>query len=87
MVASISVNPIDVIKTRLQVINRKQGEPTYTGIIDCAQKIFNNEGVRAFYKGAVPRIIVIAPLFGIAQTVYFFGVAEWVLGLDNGAER
>ena len=84
MVASVAVNPADVIKTRLQVINRKQGEPTYTGIIDCAKKIFRNEGLKAFYKGAVPRIIVIAPLFGIAQTVYFVGVAEWMLGLEMG---
>ena len=84
MVASVAVNPADVIKTRLQVINRKQGEPTYTGIIDCAKKIFRNEGLKAFYKGAVPRIIVIAPLFGIAQTVYFIGVAEWMLGLEMG---
>ena len=84
MVASVAVNPADVIKTRLQVINRKQGEPTYTGIMDCAKKIFRNEGLKAFYKGAVPRIIVIAPLFGIAQTVYFVGVAEWMLGLEMG---
>jgi hypothetical protein len=28
-------------------------------------------------------MIVIAPLFGIAQTVYFIGVAEWVMGVDK----
>ncbi|EDO39174.1 predicted protein [Nematostella vectensis] len=82
MTASVAVNPLDVIKTRLQLLNRPQGEPNYNGIIDCAKKIYSNEGLAAFYKGAVPRMIVIAPLFGIAQTVYFVGVAERILGVD-----
>ena len=76
MTASLAVNPLDVIKTRLQVLKRVEGEPTYNGIIDCAAKIYRQEGITAFYKGAVPRMIVIAPLFGIAQMVYFVGVAE-----------
>lgn len=38
------------------------------------------EGPRAFFKGGACRVIVIAPLFGIAQTVYYFGVAEALLG-------
>ena len=42
----------------------------------------HQRGPRAFYKGAVPRMIVIAPLFGIAQTVYFLGVAERIMGLE-----
>ncbi len=39
-----------------------------------------NEGPKAFFKGGACRAIVIAPLFGIAQMVYFFGVAEYLLG-------
>ena len=81
MVSSLAVNPMDVIKTRLQVLKRVEGEPTYNGIVDCAVKIFKQEGVTAFYKGAVPRMIVIAPLFGIAQMVYFVGVAEHLIDL------
>lgn len=37
------------------------------------------EGPRAFFKGGACRMMVIAPLFGIAQTVYFLGVAEALL--------
>lgn len=44
------------------------------------RKILKTEGIFAFFKGAGCRMIVIAPLFGIAQTVYFLGVAEWLLG-------
>ena len=81
MTASVAVNPLDVIKTRLQVLKRAEGEPVYNGIIDCAVRVFRQEGITAFYKGTVPRMIVIAPLFGIAQMVYFIGVAESLLDL------
>ena len=30
-------------------------------------------------------MIVIAPLFGIAQMVYYFGIAEALLGIDKKA--
>lgn len=33
--AALSVNPFDVIKTRLQAINKAPGEPTYDGVSDC----------------------------------------------------
>ncbi|KAH6923632.1 hypothetical protein HPB50_003258 [Hyalomma asiaticum] len=46
-------------------------------------RILREEGVRAFFKGAGCRVIVIAPLFGIAQTVYFLGVAEYLLGMKR----
>nr|XP_050859000.1 mitochondrial glutamate carrier 1-like [Vespula vulgaris] len=79
--AALLVNPFDVIKTRLQAIKKAPGEPTYDGVIDCIRKTFVNEGTVAFFKGGACRMIVIAPLFGIAQTVYYLGVAEWILGL------
>lgn len=28
-------------------------------------------------------MIVIAPLFGIAQMVYYFGIAEYMMGIDK----
>lgn len=83
IIGSAAVTPLDVIKTRLQVI-RTGGEAAYNGLWDCARKTYANEGISAFYKGVVPRMIVIAPLFGIAQMVYFLGVAEKIVGLDVG---
>ncbi|XP_064629844.1 mitochondrial glutamate carrier 1-like isoform X2 [Lineus longissimus] len=82
-VASFSVNPFDVVKTRLQVLNVAAGEINYTGILDCFSKTYNLEGISAFFKGAACRIMVIAPLFGIAQTVYYLGVAEFLLGMEK----
>lgn len=43
------------------------------------RKILRNEGPAAFLKGAYCRALVIAPLFGIAQVVYFLGVGEYIL--------
>ncbi|KAG0426313.1 hypothetical protein HPB47_026551 [Ixodes persulcatus] len=81
--AAFCVNPCDVVKTRLQLLNKAPGEVSYKGIPDAFYRILREEGIRAFFKGAGCRVIVIAPLFGIAQTVYFLGVAEFLLGIDR----
>ncbi|KAM7002902.1 LOW QUALITY PROTEIN: mitochondrial glutamate carrier 1 [Tautogolabrus adspersus] len=80
-VAAVAVTPLDVIKTRLQTLQKGEGEDTYRGIVDCTRRIMAREGPSAFLKGATCRALVIAPLFGIAQGVYFLGVGEAVLGL------
>uniref|UniRef100_A0A8C1FSA1 Mitochondrial glutamate carrier 2 n=2 Tax=Cyprinus carpio TaxID=7962 RepID=A0A8C1FSA1_CYPCA len=80
-VAAVAVTPLDVIKTRLQTLQKGEGEDSYKGIIDCAQRILKREGPAAFLKGATCRALVIAPLFGIAQGVYFLGIGEHMLGL------
>ncbi|CAL7942554.1 unnamed protein product [Xylocopa violacea] len=49
--AAALVTPADVIKTRLQVVARR-GQTTYNGLLDCARKIYKEEGARAFWKGA-----------------------------------
>ncbi|XP_029455708.1 mitochondrial glutamate carrier 2 [Rhinatrema bivittatum] len=78
-VAAVAVTPLDVLKTRIQTLEKGVGEDTYTGMIDCARKIWTKEGPRAFMKGAGCRALVIAPLFGIAQAVYFIGIGEYIL--------
>ncbi|XP_071848555.1 mitochondrial glutamate carrier 1-like [Apostichopus japonicus] len=78
-VASVAVNPVDVVKTRIQTLQQAEGDQTYTGVKDCFVKIWKLEGPMAFLKGAMARVFVIAPLFGIAQGVYFIGVGEFVI--------
>jgi len=82
-VSAAAVNPADVIKTRLQLLNKGAGDETYSGIVDAFRKILKNEGPTAFFKGALCRMIVIAPLFGIAQMVYYFGIAEYMMGIEK----
>jgi len=63
------VTPADVIKTRLQVEARK-GDQTYTGITDCAKKVYKTEGMRAFWKGAGARVFRSSPQFGVTLLSY-----------------
>lgn len=79
--AAVAVNPCDVVKTRLQSLNKGSSEESYKGVVDCISKIMQKEGPSAFLKGAGCRALVIAPLFGIAQVMYFVGVGEYIL--DN----
>ncbi|KAL7730982.1 hypothetical protein ACLKA6_014210 [Drosophila palustris] len=81
--AALAVNPLDVIKTRLQALKKADGEKEFKGITDCITKTLRHEGPTAFFKGGLCRMIVIAPLFGIAQTVYYLGVAEGLLGVQK----
>lgn len=55
-----------VVKTRLAVSTTGQ----YSGIFDCAKKLFRKDGIRPFYRGYVPNIIGIIPYAGIDLTVY-----------------
>ena len=57
----------------------KKGFKSALSIFSC-RKTYEIDGVRGFFKGAACRMLVIAPLLGIAQTVYFLGVAETMLG-------
>ena len=67
--AAVLTNPMDFVKTRLQVANRP-GEVAYTGIRDCVQKVSQMEGWTAFLKGSLPRVCRIAPQFGISIFAY-----------------
>ncbi|CAO4387090.1 unnamed protein product [Caenorhabditis nigoni] len=83
--SSFCVTPLDVIKTRMQTINKGANEVVYKNIPDAFVTILKNEGPKALFKGAACRMMVMAPLFGIAQTVYYIGVAEKLLGIQKAA--
>ena len=63
------LTPADVIKTRLQV-QAREGQMTYTGVIDCAKKLWKYEGGRAFWKGAAARVFRSSPQFGVTLLTY-----------------
>nr|XP_008110762.1 PREDICTED: calcium-binding mitochondrial carrier protein Aralar2 isoform X1 [Anolis carolinensis] len=69
MPAASLVTPADVIKTRLQVAARA-GQTTYSGVIDCFGKILQEEGPRAFWKGAAARVFRSSPQFGVTLVTY-----------------
>ncbi|KAK2121749.1 hypothetical protein P7K49_003135 [Saguinus oedipus] len=76
---NLGFNELAVLKTRIQTLKKGLGEDMYSGITDCARKLWIQEGPSAFMKGAGCRALVIAPLFGIAQGVYFIGIGERIL--------
>lgn len=77
--AAVAVNPADVVKTRLQLINTGANEERYNGVRHAFVEIYRKEGPMAFLKGAGCRVMYIAPLFGIAQTVYYLNIGEKLL--------
>ena len=69
MPAAYLTTPCDVIKTRLQVEARK-GEAIYNGLVDCAKKVYKDEGFKAFFKGGPARILRSSPQFGFTLAAY-----------------
>jgi solute carrier family 25 aspartate/glutamate transporter 12/13 len=69
MPAAYLTTPCDVIKTRLQVEARK-GDATYNGLVDCAKKVYRDEGFKAFFKGGPARILRSSPQFGFTLAAY-----------------
>ncbi|KAL3125089.1 hypothetical protein niasHT_000361 [Heterodera trifolii] len=79
--SAVACTPLDVIKMRIQLIGSSAvNSQQYNGILDAFVKILRHEGPKTFFNGAACRMMVMAPLFGIAQMVYFFGMAEYSLG-------
>uniref|UniRef100_F1L9C5 Citrate transport protein n=1 Tax=Ascaris suum TaxID=6253 RepID=F1L9C5_ASCSU len=58
--------PIDVVKTRMQGLEARK----YKNTIDCAVRIWKNEGFFAFYKGTVPRLSRVCLDVAITFTIY-----------------
>lgn len=68
----VSINPLDVVLTRLQNQKYEAGKGTlYHGWSDCVKKIARTEGFSGFYKGILPHYSRIAP-----QTILIFGLLE-----------
>jgi hypothetical protein len=59
-IAAAITCPMDVIKTRLQVESTTTKD-RYKNAFDATKRIMQEEGIRAFGKGMVPRILWIAP--------------------------
>lgn len=75
--AAAVTTPVDVIKTRLILINDKNGVP-YNGPLDVVKRISRQEGLKVFFSGISPRVIWIA--FG---GIFYFGTFEGMLKLTR----
>ena len=68
--ASILTNPIDVIKTRLQVSGANPEALNYRGPIDCLKQLLRHEGAGALFAGLVGRIAFVGPNFALFLPTY-----------------
>merc|ERR1712059_51725 len=76
------MHPLDLIKTRFQLQgNAVPGDTAhYTGIRDCVGKMYRQEGLRSFWKGLLPPVMVETPkrawkffTFEQFQKIFLFG--------------
>lgn len=66
----VTNQPVDTVRTRLVT----QGEPrVYNGIMDAVRKIYAREGVRGFYKGTLPALMLVAP-----ESAFRFGIYQYL---------
>lgn len=59
--------PIDTVKTRMQALG---ADKLYTSTFNCFAKIFKEEGLLTFWKGATPRLGRLVLSGGIVFTIY-----------------
>jgi hypothetical protein len=64
--------PVDTIKTRLVTQASMAVGTPYKGIIDCAVRVYREEGIKTFYRGLPPRLVSVVPMIGIQFGVYEF---------------
>ena len=62
VVAAWAGTPMDVVKSRIQMAN----SPYTSGAVDCMKRLHVEGGWRIFFRGAVPRMAVQGPLYGIS---------------------
>lgn len=62
-----STMPIDTVKTRMQALG---ADKLYTSTINCFVRIFKDEGLLTFWKGATPRLGRLVLSGGIVFTIY-----------------
>lgn len=62
--------PMDTVKTRLVTQLNYPDMVPYKGINDCFRRVLKEEGIGAFYRGLVPRLLSVVPMIGIQFGVY-----------------
>ncbi|KIY74158.1 mitochondrial carrier [Cylindrobasidium torrendii FP15055 ss-10] len=69
-VGATSVYPLNLVRTRLQASGSPGHPQRYTGVLDAAQKTYQREGWRGFYRGLFPTLAKVIPSVSISYVVY-----------------
>lgn len=62
MTSTITLYPLELIKTRMQVTN--SSNVAYKSVNNAFQRILMNEGVLGFYRGVIPALIASSASWG-----------------------
>lgn len=68
-VGATCVYPLQLVRTRLQAQGLNSAV-RYKGMVDAFQRIWREEGVRAFYKGLFPNLLKVLPAASITYITY-----------------
>eukprot|EP01111_Echinosteliopsis_oligospora_P004092 TRINITY_DN1647_c0_g1_i2.p1 TRINITY_DN1647_c0_g1~~TRINITY_DN1647_c0_g1_i2.p1 ORF type:complete len:418 (-),score=82.67 TRINITY_DN1647_c0_g1_i2:310-1563(-) len=72
-ISAIAVQPLDVLKTRLQVHKVHRASPIpirHMSVAGSLNKIFQTEGVKGLYRGVGPTLVSVVPSISIYFTLY-----------------
>lgn len=82
VIATIAVQPFDVVKTRLTI--RNSPDASYRGVINCGMHIFRTEGLEALYRGTLPATLGVLPFTIVTFMCYeLLGYVAHVRGWDD----
>ncbi len=62
--------PLALIRTKLQSQGLPGRNKEYDGLVDCAKKIFKNDGFFGYYKGIIPNFMKSVPAVAISYTMF-----------------
>jgi len=87
-ISTIAVQPLDVLKTRLQVSSLpKYHQAPVRGITRNLRNIFVAEGARGLYRGLLPSLMSVVPSISIYFTLYCEIKAAFGVKPSNGSAK
>lgn len=69
--ARMMVAPLDVIKIRFQVQSETRGLYRYPSVYSAIRSIWAQEGMRAFWKGNVPALLMVTPYASVQLATFY----------------
>ena len=84
-IAAAATNPIDVIKTRMQVAGANPALFGDVGAFDVAARLLRTEGARAFFAGLVGRFMYAGPGFALWLPTYDLLKRVWASRASTSA--
>lgn len=68
VLATVLTYPYQVVRSRLQ--DNRQSAKKYQGVVDVTRRLFQESGLRSFYRGLMPNVIRVLPGTCITFAVY-----------------